>query len=159
MPAGGLNSGTNWAGWPGSAPSRSSAAWTRNACVLAETIDSCSFVLRMQANISSMPRRSETWPSTSTTPRLASSQTSYLGESRVAPSGAGSFGGGAGCRLFRGRPDSSTAPDKSTQLAAPAELIGDIPSTHLHGSLAVQLGAVRLAPPVARSLLRPPRLL
>ena len=76
VPVGGLYSGTNCTGWPGTAPSASSPVWTRKAFELTDTIDSCSLVLRVQANISSMPSRSETMPSTITMPSLGSTHTS-----------------------------------------------------------------------------------
>ena len=71
----------------------------------------------MQANISSMPRRSETCPSTSTTPRFASTQTSYFGESRVAPSGAGQLRRRGGRRLLRAAAHSASTSAAQQQMA------------------------------------------
>src|SRR6476619_289534 len=60
--------------------------------MFAEIIDSCSFVLRVQANISSKPSRSATCPSTMTAFSFGSTQIGYSFDKRFAPFGSGNFG-------------------------------------------------------------------
>ena len=67
----------------------------------AVTTDSCSLVLRMQANISSIPRRSDTCPSTNTDAPLGIDPDVELRrEPRRALGGSGSFGGRSRLRLL-----------------------------------------------------------
>src|SRR5436190_19828735 len=61
--------------------------------MFAAIINSCSLVLRLQANISSIPSGSATCPSTITAFCFGSTQIGYSFDNRFAPLGAGNFGG------------------------------------------------------------------